>query len=124
MPSKASRINRMKRKVYLQTLDAAAASCPTHLVGRHDPNSALTQALKTNCWRGHRFDASGQFIKLKNSHRANEESRKKSLLKAQALRKKYCHIWNTPGAAGTISRLEDIHPDTIRRYKRLLLYID
>jgi hypothetical protein len=124
MLSKASRINRMERKVYLQTLDVAAASCPAHLVSRHNPNSSLSQALKTNLWQGHQFDATGQFVKLKNSHRANEASHKKSTFKANELRQKYLHIWNTPGAAGTISRLEGIHADTVRRYKRLLLYID
>jgi hypothetical protein len=124
MPSKASRINRMKRDVYLQTLDAAAASCSAHLVGRHKPHSSLSQALKTNFWQGHRFDTSGQFVKLKNSHRANEASHKKSAFKANELRQNYLHIWNTPGAAGTISRLEGIHADSVRRYKRLLLYID
>jgi hypothetical protein len=126
MPTRESRAKRSLRQGYLDRLDWAALNIPSHVSYRLGESSNLSKNLKTKSpynFGGYRFDDCGQPIRPERPGTANDDRHQDAMTKAKALRARYALIWSTPGAAGTIARLEGVSADSIRRYKRMLIDI-
>lgn len=127
MPTKKSRITRTARKVYADGLDKALLQAPWYVKQRLGQPSKLEKSLRAvgqYGWSGFKFCASGQAIKPRKMTSANRDRHQESLATIKAIAKRYRHLWGHRTAAGTIARLEGLSADTVRRYKRLLPFIE